>query len=404
MKQEKLTVIDGETLADLRLPPTRFCVQTLLPQGVSILGGAPKVGKSWLVLDLCVRIARGEPLWGLPTVQGTTLYLCLEDTVRRVQERLLQVTDEPPGSAFFAVAARTLSDGLADQIRQFVSEHPDTLLVAVDTFQMVRRSEGEANYANDYQEVQILKQMADECGIALLLVHHLRKQGDSDPLNKLSGTTGLSGAVDAVFVLDRSRRHSDSATLVCTGRDIAYRELELRFSGEEHRWELVTDSLQTSDLLLPPEMAALVEWTKEIGSFSGANSDLAQRFSTYTGAEISAKMLKQMMNRWRYLLEDRGVVFHSYRSNGQRLVKISFSVVPSDASDAEDVETGCAQTCDPCVPCAPAVNVQLTEEGAERAGDTDSFLSGGQAEPSSDFVGLGAAGNRRIPGRSPDPL
>ena len=110
MKQEKLTVIDGETLADLRLPPTRFCVQTLLPQGVSILGGAPKVGKSWLVLDLCIRVAQGEPLWGLPTVQGTTLYLCLEDTVRRVQERLLLVTDEPPGSAFFAVAARALAD------------------------------------------------------------------------------------------------------------------------------------------------------------------------------------------------------------------------------------------------------------------------------------------------------
>ena len=379
MKQEKLTVIDGETLADLRLPPTRFCVQTLLPQGVSILGGAPKVGKSWLVLDLCVRVARGEPLWGLPTVQGTTLYLCLEDTVRRVQERLLQVTDEPPGSAFFAVAARTLADGLADQIRQFVSEHPDTLLVAVDTFQMVRRSESEANYANDYREVQILKQLADELRIALLLVHHLRKQGDSDPLNKLSGTTGLSGAVDAVFVLDRSRRHSDSATLVCTGRDIAYREIELRFSGEEHRWELVADSLQTPDLLLPPEMVALVEWTKEIGSFSGANSDLAQQFSTYIGAEISAKMLKQMMNRWRYLLEDRGVIFHSYRSNGQRLVKISFSVVPSDASDAEDVGIGCAQTCGPCIPCDPAADAQPAEEGAVGAGDADSSLLGGQA-------------------------
>lgn len=107
---------------------------------------------------------------------------------------------------------------------------------------------------------QVLKQLADELGIALLLVHHLRKQGDSDPLNKLSGTTGLSGAVDAVFVLDRSHRHSDSATLVCTGRDIAYREMELRFSSEAHRWELVADSLQTPDLLLPPEMSALVEW------------------------------------------------------------------------------------------------------------------------------------------------
>lgn len=57
-----LAVIDGETLMDMRLPPTKFCVDTLLPQGVTILGGAPKIGKSWLVLDLCIRVAKGEPL------------------------------------------------------------------------------------------------------------------------------------------------------------------------------------------------------------------------------------------------------------------------------------------------------------------------------------------------------
>ena len=56
-KKNKLTVIDGETLMDTRLEPTKFCIDTLLPQGITILGGAPKIGKSWLVLDLCVRIA-----------------------------------------------------------------------------------------------------------------------------------------------------------------------------------------------------------------------------------------------------------------------------------------------------------------------------------------------------------
>lgn len=66
----KLTVIDGETLMDKRLPPTKFCVDTLLPQGLCILGGSPKVGKSWLVLDLCVHVAQGTPLWGLDVTEG----------------------------------------------------------------------------------------------------------------------------------------------------------------------------------------------------------------------------------------------------------------------------------------------------------------------------------------------
>lgn len=161
-EKTKLAVIDGETLMDMKLPPTKFCVDTLLPQGLCILGGASKIGKSWWVLDLCVRIAKGEPMWDLKTTGGTTLYLCLEDTLRRVQNRLLCITDEvPPNTFFFATSAGTLSDGLCKQIRDFVKEHPDTVFVAVDTFQIVRNNSIDTSYANDYEEIRILKQLAD---------------------------------------------------------------------------------------------------------------------------------------------------------------------------------------------------------------------------------------------------
>ncbi len=150
--QRQLAVIDGETLMDMRLPPTRFCVETLLPQGVSILGGAPKIGKSWLVLDLCIHVAKGEPLWNLPTQKGTTLYLCLEDSLRRVQERLCRLTDEVPGNSFFATAAGTLADGLREQVGGFVKAHPDTVLVVIDTFQIIRANNAESSYAGDYEE------------------------------------------------------------------------------------------------------------------------------------------------------------------------------------------------------------------------------------------------------------
>lgn len=351
----KLTVIDGETLADLRLPPTRFCVQTLLPQGVTILGGAPKIGKSWMVLELCVRVAKGEAMWEMATTQGTTLYLCLEDTLRRVQERLLCITDEVPANAFFATAAGTLADGLCEQIRQFTAEHPDTVLVAIDTFQMVRGGDTELSYANDYAEVQKMKKLADDLNISLLLVHHLRKQGDNDPLNKLSGTTGISGAVDAVFVLDKDKRSQSGATLICTGRDIEYRELALKFSKESCTWELMQDSMDTPTLLLPKELAAFVEFMRSIGSYHGGNSELVERFHAHSDTTVSAKGLKQLMNKWRYQLEEQGVSFQSYRSNGQRLIDISFSALNGDASDSSAAETGGVKTCVPCDPCVPAL-------------------------------------------------
>lgn len=348
--KNKLTVIDGETLMDMRLVPTRFCVETLLPQGVSMLGGAPKIGKSWMVLDLCIRIAKGEKIWNLTTKKGTTLYLCLEDPLRRVQERLNRITDEVPPNVFFAVTAGTLTDGLDDQIRNFVSEHPDTVLVAIDTFQIIRNRTADTSYANDYEEVRQIKALADELGISVLLVHHLRKQGDSDPLNKLSGTTGISGAMDTLFILDKSRRNAAGATLICTSRDTGYRELELQLSPETCVWNLVSDSLESPQLILPEEMNSLIAFMKEKISFSGTNSDFADQFSAYYGKSVSVKGFKQMMNRWRYSLEERGVFFENRRSNGQRLLDISYFSSDGDESDVNDAKQLCGENCVPSVP------------------------------------------------------
>lgn len=360
-----LTVVDSETLMDMKLPPTKFCVETLLPQGISILGGAPKIGKSWMVLDLCVRIAKGEAIWNLSTQKGTTLYLCLEDPLNRIQQRLCMLTDEVPENAYFATAAGTLADGLCEQIRNFVSEHPDTVLVAVDTFQIVRANTTDTSYANDYDDVRKIKQLADELEISILLVHHLRKQGDGDPLNKISGTTGISGAMDAIFVLDKSKRNADMATLVCTGRDIEYREIEMKLSKENCVWTLVSDSLENPQLILPDEMVSLTQFMKVQKSFSGTNSEFTELFNSYFGKQLSAKSLKQMMNRWRYSLEEYGVQFTNRRSNGQRLVDISYSF-DRDESAVSGVKILDGKSCVPSVPCAPvSERVAFSEKTAE---------------------------------------
>lgn len=392
-ENEKLTVIDGETLMDMKLPPTKFCVETLLPQGISILGGAPKIGKSWMVLDLCVRIAKGEAIWNLSTQKGTTLYLCLEDPLNRIQQRLCMLTDEVPENAYFATAAGTLSEGLCEQIRNFVSEHPDTVLVAVDTFQIIRASNTDTSYANDYDDVRQMKQLADELNISILLVHHLRKQGDSDPLNKISGTTGISGAMDAIFVLDKSKRNADTATLVCTGRDIEYREMEMKLSKENCVWTLVTDSLENPQLILPDEMVSLTQFMKAQKFFSGTNSEFTELFNSYYGKKLSAKSLKQMMNRWRYSLEEQGVQFTNRRSNGQRLVDISYSSA-RDESAVSDVKILDGKSCVPSVPCVPvSERVALSAKTAESIRPQDK---------TAEFGNRGQIETQKKPNREPD--
>ncbi len=315
--------IDGDTLLDMDLPATKFVIKDLLPQGLAIIGGSPKVGKSWLMLDWCVRIAKGEKIWNFSTMQGTTLYVSLEDTASRLQERLLSVTDDAP-NVFFTTFSFKIGEGLEEQVKNFIAEHPDTVLIVIDTFQMIRNTGSEISYASDYNEIEIIKKLAEELKITILLVHHLRKQGDSDPFNMLSGTNGLAGGVDTMFVLDKSKRCSTNATLYCSGRDIEDREIELSFDKDSCTWNFVSDSSDNPEMLLPVEMQNLIEMMKSISSFCGSNSDFVERYTQFTGRVIKANSLKRMMNRWRSELEENGICFESRKQNNVRVIDIFY--------------------------------------------------------------------------------
>ena len=149
-------------------------------------------------------------------------------------------------------------------MKNFVAEHPDTVLIVIDTFQMVRNTGNEISYASDYNEIEVIKKLAEELKITILLVHHLRKQGDSDPFNMLSGTNGLAGGVDTMFVLDKSKRCSTNATLYCSGRDIEDREIELCFDKDSCTWNFISDSSDNPEMLLPVEMQKLIEYYKVV--------------------------------------------------------------------------------------------------------------------------------------------
>lgn len=275
-------------------------------------------------------------MWGLPVTQGETLYLCLEDSERRIQERLNTITDDVPPGLYFATGSTSIESGVCDWIRKFKHEHPAVTFVAIDTFQLIRTPTADVSYGNDYTELQPLRALAEELKICLLLVHHLRKQGDSDPFNKLTGTTGIVGAVDTAFVLDKSRRNADSATLYCTGRDVEDRQLELRFSKEEFVWKMLGDSMENREMLLPKEMKLLIDFMKVQKKYSGSNTEFCERYNEYTGQVVSARGLKRLMNLWEYRLADFGVRFRSHRSNGARLLEIEYFFSVGDESAVGD--------------------------------------------------------------------
>ena len=237
----KLKTVDAETLLSTPMSKTMFIVDGLISQGVNVISGASKIGKSWLMLWLGLQVAQGNSIWGLRTLQCDVLYLSLEDTQRRIKDRLYNLTDSAPDNLYFAVTSGLIGGGLEEQITDFLTEHPATKLVIIDTLQKVRDSKGSAGkagmYGNDYDDISSIKRIADGFNIAILLVHHLRKLQDSDdPFNDVSGSTGIIGAADTNFIL-RRKRSGNAATLLVSGRDVEYQELTLQFN--DLVWELV---------------------------------------------------------------------------------------------------------------------------------------------------------------------
>ena len=104
----KLETINAEDLQNRTYEPTPFLVDELIPEGLHILAGAPKIGKSWLALWLCLCVSQGQPLWNFATTQGEVLYLSLEDSFQRIQTRLFDLTEDAPPTLHFAIMADTL--------------------------------------------------------------------------------------------------------------------------------------------------------------------------------------------------------------------------------------------------------------------------------------------------------
>ena len=360
-----LITVDGRTLMDRPLEPPNFVVDTLISQGLHILAGSPKVGKSWLALWLAVTVAKGELVWGMSVKRGTTLYLCLEDSVLRIQNRLFEITEDAPDSVHFCTECAPIGQGLEGQVEDFLAAHPDTVLVIIDTLQMVRPIH-DATYANDYRDLSVLKRLADKHGIAILLIHHLRKEKADDVFHRISGTTAISGAVDSSFTLVEEKRGSGKAKLSCVGRDIEYRELELQ-RDSENVWELVSDSGTQAGQPGDRIVTLLSAFLTGRENFIGTPTELSEEIDPDRSRGITPKKVARMILQSVNALSKAGITAVVRRSNGKRLIELH-------RAGSVDLE-GAGEI----VPIDPAAGGQPAGEGAERAGDADSSLLGGQA-------------------------
>ncbi|GAB3265244.1 AAA family ATPase [Kineosporia babensis] len=248
-------------------PPPKWAVPGLLCEGVSLLAGPPKVAKSWLLLALSLAVASGgQALGAIPVRQGPVLYLALEDTPRRLKSRMGQLLGDRPAPSGLHLATEwpTMPAGGDVAIADWLDRHPDARMIGIDVFAKVRgpSSPSLSAYDADYAAVGRIKKIADHYGIAVVLIHHVRKAGSEDFLQEVSGTNGIAGAADATLILKRPRGQADG-TLSITGRDVEEAEIALTHDASTGHW--LQSDRPADEVKLGDTRAAILQHLREAG-------------------------------------------------------------------------------------------------------------------------------------------
>ena len=167
---KELEIVDADVLLYSPLNQIEFVVDEILPIGFHLFCGASKVGKSWFMLKVCLQVSKGEPMWEFQTQAGDVLYLCLEDTLARVQNRLFKLTNEANNKLHFAISTNKISNGFLQQLQSYIEKYPNTKLIVIDTLQKIRNTSNDISYASDYGDISVLKEFADKNNIIVMAV------------------------------------------------------------------------------------------------------------------------------------------------------------------------------------------------------------------------------------------
>lgn len=234
--------ISASALMQKTFAEIRYIIPGYVAEGLTVLAGAPKVGKSWMTLGWALSVAGERPAFGsLNTDAGDVLYLALEDNERRLQKRLRSMAvGSIPERLTLMTEWPSIDDGCVEQIAHWIIGVPQPRMVIVDVLAKVRGavSGKETAYDGDYRLITGLQRLAGQHGIAIVVVHHTRKMAADDPFDAVSGTRGLTGAADSVLVLKADTR-TGQMMLYGRGRDIEEIETGVRFKAVNGTWEIV---------------------------------------------------------------------------------------------------------------------------------------------------------------------
>jgi len=351
-ERKKLKLISSVEIMNTPMKKQRFIVDGMIYPGLHILSGDPKIGKSWMILDMCLDVANGEDFLGRKTERGQVVYMALEDTFVSLQSRLYELTDEPSENLFFTLLANSIGSGLEDDLQECKKIFPDLRMVVIDTLQKVRNTI-DAKYGADYRELSVLKSIADQLGIAIVLVHHNRKAHDSNPNNLISGTNGIAGCADGLLVFTRN---GNDAKLHISGRGAP--SLELNLKREMTKWILLDDAPESK-----PDIFSFIIHDFMCGnnSVSGTASEICSMLKEkYPEQDFNCNWLYRDLLQHDYEIRSLGIDYGKTKSNGVRSIYICYNAA-RDSSGGKILYTENAVPADPEMPAKDVTDLLEVE-------------------------------------------
>jgi hypothetical protein len=231
-------------LKDLNFMPLQWVVPDYIPEGVTLLAGKPKVGKSWLALAVTMACAENSIVLDRRCPQRSVLYCALEDNQRRMRsrtEKLITNNEDWPANAHAIYKLPPMDQGCIEWLQHYVDNLPSLGVIIIDTLAKIRGAnrKDEGQYAGDHRTMSALLEFAHKTGIAIIVIHHVRKQTAEDIFDTISGTLGLNGGADTLAVLTRAG--DEQLRLAIRGRDLEEQDKTVHFDIEMGAWAVLGD-------------------------------------------------------------------------------------------------------------------------------------------------------------------
>ena len=238
MKQtDELHMISGFDLLRMEFPQHQFCVQDILPKGLNVLFSENVDKAKSLAMDLALRVAVGQNLWGMEVQQGAVLHMVHKDTLAVTRNRLISMTKRVPDTLYIGVMTESTMELVLSAVPEFMESNPELSLVVVE-LEIPVAYMAQTLYVPGGLLLQYtrLKELAEEKNITILVVQRDVQYPTSLSDYGENGYATISEEVDSYYELDCTSHRENEEKLKRTSRSYGNIQWNIEYSAENRRW------------------------------------------------------------------------------------------------------------------------------------------------------------------------